>query len=89
MKIKLHFFGVLALKHGTDIELELAKNTSWGEAVDYIFQKYGLGRISYKEGVSLMAPGYILLYLNGRERPPEYLLNDGDEIVFAHPLVGG
>lgn len=61
MKVKLHFFGVLALKHGTEIELELRKGTTWGKAVEYIFQKYGLGRISYKEGTSLMAPGYILL----------------------------
>ena len=89
MKVKLRFFGTLALKHGTEIELELRKGISWGEAVDYIFQKYGLGRIEYKKGTSLMAPGYMLLYTNGRERPPEWVLNEGDEIVFAHPLVGG
>jgi len=89
LKVKLRFFGTLALTHGSEIELELRKGITWGEAVDYIFQKFGLGKINYKEGASLMAPGYLLLYLNGRERPPEWPVNEGDEIVLAHPLVGG
>jgi hypothetical protein len=89
MKIKLRFFGILALKHGTEVELELKKGISWGEAIEYIFEKYDLGKITYAKGTSLAAPGYLLLYLNGCERPPEYLLGEGDEIVLAHPLVGG
>jgi molybdopterin converting factor small subunit len=89
MKVRLRFFGTLALKHGTELELELRNGITWGEAVDYVFEKYNLGKIEHKKGASLMAPGYMLLYLNGRERPPEWVLGEGDEIVFAHPLVGG
>ena len=89
MKTKLRFFGTLALTYGSEIELELKEGITWGEAVNYIFEKYGLGKISYKKGTSLMAPGYLLLYLNGREHPPESLINEGDEIIITHPLVGG
>jgi len=89
MKVRLRFFGTLALTHGSEIEMELKNGTTWGEAVDYIFQRYGLGKINYKKGTSVMAPGYLLLYLNGREQRPEALINEGDEIIITHPLVGG
>lgn len=89
MKAKLRLHGQLALTHGTQIELDLKDGITWGEAIDYVFKKFNLGRISHKRGSPIAASGYLLLFLNGKAQVPEVKLSDGDEISILNPLVGG
>jgi hypothetical protein len=89
MKVRLRFFGMLALKHGSQVELELKEGTSWGEALNIVFERFNLGKMYYEKGSPVSAPGYLLLLLNGAERPPETIVHEGDEILISHPLVGG
>ncbi len=89
MKVKLRFFGALAQAHGRDVELNLKPNISWGEAVEYVFERYKLGKIKCGRGTPVRSPGYLLIFLNGKEQAPETELSEGDEISILHPLVGG
>ncbi len=89
MKVRLRFFGMLAFMHGAEQEIELEDGSTWGEAVDVISSKFRLGRIAYTRGSPITAPGYLLVFLNGKEQLPEAPVHEGDEILISHPLTGG
>ncbi|MEM2094229.1 MAG: MoaD/ThiS family protein [Candidatus Bathyarchaeia archaeon] len=89
MKVKLRFFGMLAFMYGAEQEVELQNGSTWGEAVAMIFSRFKLGQITCTEGLPITVPGYLLIFLNGKERPPEFPVQEGDEILISHPLMGG
>lgn len=89
MKVKLRFFGMLAHTYGPELDFNLMEGITWGEAINTIFERFNLGQIRHSKGTSVSAPGYLLLFLNGREQPPETTVRDGDEVLVSQPLVGG
>ena len=89
MKVKLRFVGTLASSQNPEQELEVKNGTTWGDALRTIFKEFNLGEIKYEEGFSLRAPGYLLLFLNGKQQTPDTKLCEGDEILITPPLVGG
>lgn len=89
MKVRLRFFGMLAFTHGAEQDIDLRDGSTWGDAVDAVFSRFKLGQIHYLKGSPVAAPGYLLMFLNGKEAPPEEPVHDGDEILMSHPLMGG
>ena len=89
MKVLVRLFGFLALKHGGQIDIVLKDGLSWGETVEQIFQTLHLGHITIRKGKPIETPGYLLIFLNGKERIPETLLKEGDIISIYPPVVGG
>jgi hypothetical protein len=89
MKVLVRLYGFLALKHGGQIDIDLKDGLSWGETVEHIFQTLHLGHITICEGKPIATPGYLLIFLNGKERIPEILLKEGDIISIYPPVVGG
>jgi molybdopterin converting factor small subunit len=89
MKVLVRLYGFLALQHGGQIDIDLKDEVSWGETVEYIFQTLHLGHITIREGKPIATPGYLLIFLNGKERIPETLLKEGDIVSIYPPVVGG
>jgi hypothetical protein len=89
MKVLVRLYGFLALKHGGQIDMDLQEGLSWGETVKYLFQTLNLGHITIRKGKPIATPGYLLIFLNGKERIPEILLKKGDIISIYPPVVGG
>ena len=89
MKVLVRLYGFLALKHGGQIDIDLQEERSWGETVQYIFQTLNLGHIAICAGKPITTPGYLLIFLNGKERIPETLLKEGDIVSIYPPVVGG
>ncbi len=89
MKVRLRFFGMLAFTHGAEQDFDLEDGSTWGDAVETVFSRFKLGQIHYLKGSPIVAPGYLLMFLNGKEAPPEELVHEGDEILMSHPLMGG
>jgi len=89
VKIRLRFFGMLAFTHGAEQDIDLKNGSTWGDAVDALFSRFKLGQIHHVKGSPITAPGYLLMFLNGKEEPPEVPIQEGDEILMSHPLMGG
>ena len=89
MKITVRLFGFLALKHGGQIDIDFKDDQSWGETVKYIFHTLNLGHVAIHEGKPIATPGYLLIFLNGKERIPETRLKEGDRVSIYPPVVGG
>lgn len=89
MKVLVRLYGFLALKHGSQIDIDLKEGLSWGKTVEYIFQTLNLGHIAIREGKPIATPGYLLIFLNGKERIPETPLKKGDIVSIYPPVVGG
>ena len=89
MKITVRLYGFMALKHGGHIDLDLEEGLSWGETVEHVFRTLNLGHITISEGKPVAAPGYLLIYLNGKECVPEIHLKEGDVVSIFPPVVGG
>lgn len=89
MKVVVQLYGFLALKHGGQIDIDLKEGQSWGETIKQIFHTLNLGHITIREGKPVATPGYLLIFLNGKERVPETLLKEGDVISLYPPVVGG
>ena len=87
MKIRVRFFGPLALRVGREIEVELPDNVSQADAVEQIFKKLELGQVDIREkGAS---SGFIKIFVNGKAFDPKVSVKDGDEIIFYPPITGG
>jgi molybdopterin converting factor small subunit len=89
MKVPVRLYGFLALRHGGQIDVEIEEGLSWGETVKYLFRTLNLGHIAIHERKPVAAPGYLLIFLNGKACVPEIHLKDGDEISIYPPVVGG
>ena len=89
MKVLVRLYGFLALKHGGQIDMDLHEGLSWGETVKHLFQTLNLGHITIRKGKPVAIPGYLIIFLNGKERIPEILLKEGDIISIYPPVVGG
>jgi molybdopterin converting factor small subunit len=89
MKVTVQLYGFMALRHGGQIDVDIEEGLTWGETVKYIFRTLSLGHIVIHEKKPIAAPGYLLIFLNGKERVPEIRLKDGDKISIYPPVVGG
>lgn len=89
MKVAVRLYGFMALKHDGQIDLDLEDGLSWGETVEHVFRTLNLGHITIFEGKPVAAPGYLLIYLNGKECVPEISLKEGDVVSIFPPVVGG
>ena len=77
MKVKIKLFQDYKQYHDTpEYELELPAGTTAGAIV----QQLGI------KGPEL---AYLILIIKGKRVYDEYLLQDGDELVFAAPIGGG
>jgi molybdopterin converting factor small subunit len=89
MKVTVRLYGFMALKHGGHFDLDLEEGLSWGETIEHVFRTLNLGHITIYEGKLIATPGYLLIYLNGKECVPEIRLKEGDTVSIYPPVVGG
>ena len=91
MKIKIRFFGFLVSKIGKQIQISVQEKTTLGEVVAEIFRKYNLGHLDPKSpsARTRVTPGFLRVFLNGKETQFDCELKEGDEIQVFPPLVGG
>ncbi|MDO9100016.1 MAG: MoaD/ThiS family protein [Caldisericota bacterium] len=77
MKVRIKLFQDYKRYHDTpDYELDLPEGTTAGAIV----QELGI------KGPEL---AYLILILKGKRVLDDYILHDGDELVFAAPIGGG
>ncbi len=77
MNVKIKLFQDYKQYHDTpEYELELPTGTTAGEIVRQL-------------GIKGPELAYLILILKGKRVYDEYVLQDGDELVFAAPIGGG
>jgi len=91
MRIKIKFLGFLAQKIGERIEMNIGEEAKLGDVVAEVFRKYGLGHFepNSPSAKTRATPGFLRVFLNGKDRPFDQKLEEGDEILILPPLVGG
>jgi len=89
LKVKIKFLGYLALKIGTELFLDVEEKTTLGEIVAHILQEHDLSQAELRAESLRVSPGHLRVLLNGREQSFNTILQEGDEVVFLPPLVGG
>jgi len=91
MKVKIRFFGFLAVKVGKQVLMNTKEGTELGKMVVKVFKEYGLGRFDPESpsAKARVTPGFLRVFLNGKEESFDYQLKEGDEIMIFPPLVGG
>ena len=91
MRIKIKFLGFLAQKIGERIEMNIGDDAELGTVVADIFKKYGLGHFEPNSPAAKAraTPGFLRVFLNGKDTPFDQKLKEGDEIIILPPLVGG
>ena len=77
MKVRIKLFQDYKQYHGTpEYDLELPDGTTAGQIVKQL-------------GIKGPELAYLILIVKGKRVYDEYLLQDGDELVFAAPIGGG
>lgn len=77
MKVRIKLFQDYKQYHDTpEYELELPEGSTAGEIVKQL-------------GIKGPELAYLILIIKGKRVYDEYLLQDGDELVFAAPIGGG
>lgn len=77
MKVRIKLFQDYKRYHDTpEFDLELSEGTTAGEVVRRL-------------GIKGRELAYLIIILKGRRVYDEYILRDGDELVFAAPIGGG
>ncbi len=91
MRIKIRFFGFLGVRIGKEVEMNLENELKLGDAIAKIFREYGLGDFDPKShsAKARVTPGFLRVFLNGKEESFDSKLKNGDEILIFPPLVGG
>ena len=89
MKVKIRFLGYLTLKIGTELFLDVEEKTTLGEVTARVLQEHGLSQAELHAESLRIGPGRLRILLNGREQSFNTILQEGDEVVFLPPLVGG
>jgi len=89
MKVKIRFLGYLALKIGTELFLEVEEKITLGEVAARVLEEHDLSQAELRAESLRVSPGHLRILLNGREQSFNTLLQEGDEVVFLPPLVGG
>ena len=91
MKVKIRFFGFLAVKVGKQVLMNTKEGTELGKMIARVFKEYDLGRFDPKSSSAKarVTPGFLRIFLNGKEESFDHRLKEGDEIMIFPPLVGG
>jgi len=89
MKVLVRLEGFLATQFWREKEIDVPKGTTWGELVQRLFEMLGLGRYSPGAGEPISLREYAIFVLNGRESPPDVMLEEGDKVSVLSLLPGG
>jgi len=89
IKVKIRFLGYLALKIGTELFLEVEEKTTLRDVAVRVLQEHDLSQAELHAESLRISPGYLRILLNGREQNFNTIIQEGDEVVFLPPLVGG
>lgn len=84
LKVRIRFYGHVALKTGREVELTFDRAPTLKEIVDLVNVRYGLSppiQVSHASPVKLL--------VNGSEVEAEDRLRDGDEIRVMPFIAGG
>jgi len=84
LKVRLRFYGHVALKTGKEVELTFDHEPTLKEIVELVNVRFGLA-----PPIQVSRASPVKLLVNGSEAEPEAKLRDGDEIRVMPFIAGG